>query len=43
MSPLSTEKCLVLGAGEMDRQLKAMTALPEDPGQVPSTQMVAHK
>jgi hypothetical protein len=30
------------GAGEMAQRLKALAALPEDPGSIPSTHMVAH-
>ena len=30
------------GAEEMAQQLRALTALPEDPGSIPSTHMAAH-
>ncbi|KAK7798640.1 hypothetical protein U0070_002731 [Myodes glareolus] len=30
------------GAGEMAQRLRALTALPEDPGLIPSTHMAAH-
>lgn len=32
-----------MGAGEMARGLRAPAALPEDPGSVPSTEMVVNK
>ena len=32
----------IRGAGEMAQRLRALTALPEDPGSIPSTHMAAH-
>jgi hypothetical protein len=32
----------ILGAEEMAQQLRALAALPEDLGSIPSTHMVAH-
>lgn len=31
-----------LGTGKMDQQLKALTALPKDPGTIPSPHMAAY-
>jgi hypothetical protein len=33
-------KSTQVGAGEMAQQLRALAALPEDPGLIPSNQMV---
>jgi hypothetical protein len=33
----------VSGTGEMAQQLRALAALPEDPGLIPSTHTAAHK
>jgi hypothetical protein len=35
-------KIILWGAGEMAQQLRALTALPEDLGSIPSTHMAAH-
>ena len=35
-------KNLINRAGEMDQQLRALTALPEVPSSIPSNHMVAH-
>jgi hypothetical protein len=31
-----------IGAGDMAQQLRALPALPENPGSIPSTHMAAH-
>ena len=33
---------LIVGAGEMDKQLRTLAALPEDLGSVPSTHMASY-
>jgi hypothetical protein len=32
----------IQGAGETAQRLRALAALPDDPGTIPGTQMVAH-
>jgi hypothetical protein len=39
---ISDEKVLRMRAGEIAQWLSAVTALPEDPGSIPSNHMVAH-
>ena len=46
LSLLVTEHRLIIkengGAGEMAQWLRALDALPEDPGSIPSTHMAVH-
>jgi hypothetical protein len=40
--PALKKKTIKQGAGEMSQWLRVLAALPEDPGSIPSTHMIAH-